>query len=41
MTSEEGELFLCLDPQSPATGDSLGDIAQLLCERAPGPDRLS
>ena len=35
--SEEGELFLCLDPESPETGDSLRDIAMVIRDRVPGP----
>jgi cellulose synthase operon protein C len=33
----EGELFLCFDPMSPTTGDSLRDIALVFRDRAPGP----
>jgi tetratricopeptide (TPR) repeat protein len=35
--SEEGELFLCLDPENPDTGDSLRDIATVIRDRVPGP----
>ena len=35
--SVDGELFLCFDPASPDTGDSLGDLALVLRERATGP----
>ena len=35
--SVEGELFLCFDPASPDTGDSLSDLALVLRERATGP----
>ncbi|MEP7124467.1 MAG: hypothetical protein ABJE95_26300 [Byssovorax sp.] len=35
--SDEGELFLCLDPESPETGDSLRDIATVIRDRVPGP----
>jgi hypothetical protein len=35
--SVEGELFLCFDPASPDTGDSLADLALVLRERATGP----
>jgi tetratricopeptide (TPR) repeat protein len=35
--SEEGELFLCLDPESPETGDSVRDIATVIRDRVPGP----
>ena len=35
--SVEGELFLCLDPAHPETGDSLHDVASLFGERAAGP----
>jgi cellulose synthase operon protein C len=34
--SRGGELFLCLDPTSADTGDSLRDIAIVLRERSPG-----
>jgi tetratricopeptide (TPR) repeat protein len=37
MLSVEGELFLCLDPASPETGDSLRDLAMVFRERAEGP----
>ncbi len=36
MTSVDGELFLCLDPAEPTTGDSLADLAMVLHERVPG-----
>ena len=35
--SAEGELFLCLDPTSIETGDSLRDIALVFQDCAPGP----
>jgi tetratricopeptide (TPR) repeat protein len=35
--SAEGELFLCLDPESPETGDSLRDIATVIRDRIVGP----
>src|SRR5580692_2457166 len=35
--SVEGELFLCLDPSHPETGDSVRDLALLFRERAGGP----
>src|SRR5512132_1722124 len=35
--SAEGELFLCLDAESPETGDSLRDIATVIRDRIPGP----
>lgn len=35
--SEEGELFLCLDPENPDTGDSVRDIAMVIRARVPGP----
>ena len=38
--SLEGELFLCLDPAHPETGDSLRDLATLFRERATGPIAL-
>lgn len=30
------EVFLCLDPESPDTGDSLHDVAEVICDRATG-----
>ncbi|MFO0614174.1 MAG: hypothetical protein U0414_16400 [Polyangiaceae bacterium] len=30
------EVFLCLDPESPDTGDSLHDVAEVICDRASG-----
>ncbi|HVY46832.1 MAG TPA: hypothetical protein VHB21_13185, partial [Minicystis sp.] len=33
VTSVEGELFLCLDPEQPMTGDSLHELALVLRER--------
>ena len=36
-SSAEGELFLCLDTESPETGDSLRDIATVIRDRIPGP----
>jgi tetratricopeptide (TPR) repeat protein len=35
--SAEGELFLCLDPDNPETGDSVRDIATVIRDRVPGP----
>ncbi len=35
--SAEGELFLCLDPDNPETGDSVRDIAAVVRDRVPGP----
>jgi tetratricopeptide (TPR) repeat protein len=35
--SVDDELFLCLDPASPETGDSLQDIAAVFAERVSGP----
>ena len=32
--SEQGDFFLCL---APGTGDALGDVVEVLAERAPGP----
>jgi tetratricopeptide (TPR) repeat protein len=33
----DSELFVCLDPADPKTGDSLRDLAEVLRERAKGP----
>ena len=35
--SVEGELFLCLDPANPETGDALEDVTAVIRDRAPGP----
>src|SRR6185436_4390617 len=35
--SEEGDLFLCLDPSNPGTGDALRDISLVFHDRVPGP----
>jgi len=37
VASSDGELFLCLDPGSPETGDSVRDIATVIRDRVPGP----
>ena len=36
LTSVEGELFVCLDPTQPGTGDSVKDLALVLRERFTG-----
>jgi len=35
--SVDGEFFLCLDPESPQTGDALADVAAVFRDRVPGP----
>jgi tetratricopeptide (TPR) repeat protein len=35
--SIDNEFFLCLDPESPQTGDALADVAAVFRDRVPGP----
>lgn len=37
VVSREGELFLCLDPADPDTGDALEEVTAVVRDRAPGP----